>query len=137
MGSNPTGEHVCLSVVCCQVEVSARGRSLVRRSPTDCGVSECHREASTVGGTQKMSCSKQGRVDGVKQVEQKHDIPMEKSNKSLVGQCLGQPLFKSRCRWLLELMKTNRSRGWRLDSSTSEWKSVVCYCARTFELCSW
>jgi hypothetical protein len=27
--------------VCCQVEVSATGRSLVQRSPTDCGVSEC------------------------------------------------------------------------------------------------
>ena len=36
--------HGCLSlkrVVCCQVEVSARGRSLVQRSPTDCGVSLC------------------------------------------------------------------------------------------------
>jgi hypothetical protein len=27
-----------LSVVCCQVEVSATGRSLVQRSPTECGV---------------------------------------------------------------------------------------------------
>jgi hypothetical protein len=35
--------EVCLlySVVCCQVEVSATGRSLVQRSPTDCGVFEC------------------------------------------------------------------------------------------------
>ena len=32
-----------LSVVCCQVEVSATGRSLFRRNPTDCGVSECVR----------------------------------------------------------------------------------------------
>jgi hypothetical protein len=34
--------HVCLSVVsvvCCQVEVSATGWSLVQRSPTDCGES--------------------------------------------------------------------------------------------------
>jgi len=30
-----------VSVVCCQVEVSATGRSLVQRSPTECGVSEC------------------------------------------------------------------------------------------------
>jgi hypothetical protein len=37
-----------LSVVCCQVEVSATGRSLVRRSPTECGVPECDREASTM-----------------------------------------------------------------------------------------
>jgi len=34
----------CLSlvgIVCCYVQVSASGRSVVRRSPTDCGVSEC------------------------------------------------------------------------------------------------
>jgi hypothetical protein len=32
---------VCVvSVVCCQVEVSATGWSLVQRSPTDCGVSQ-------------------------------------------------------------------------------------------------
>ena len=30
-----------MSVVCCQVEVSASGWSLVQRSPTECGVSEC------------------------------------------------------------------------------------------------
>jgi hypothetical protein len=29
-----------VSVVCCQVEVSARGWSLVQRSPTECGVSQ-------------------------------------------------------------------------------------------------
>jgi hypothetical protein len=36
--------HGCLSVVsgvCCRVEVSATGRSLVQRSPTDCGASLC------------------------------------------------------------------------------------------------
>jgi hypothetical protein len=40
---------VCLvSVVCCHVEVSAMGWSLVQRSPTECGVSNvCDREAST------------------------------------------------------------------------------------------
>jgi hypothetical protein len=35
--------HGCLSVVsvvCCQVEVSATGMSLVQRSPTECGVSK-------------------------------------------------------------------------------------------------
>jgi hypothetical protein len=43
--------HGCLSVVsvvCCQVEVSATGWSLVQRSPTVCVVSECNREASTM-----------------------------------------------------------------------------------------
>jgi hypothetical protein len=39
----PPGGHGCLylvSVVCCQVEVSATSWSLVQRSPTDCGVSQ-------------------------------------------------------------------------------------------------
>jgi hypothetical protein len=33
--------HGCLSVVCCQVEVSATNWLLVQRSPTDCGASLC------------------------------------------------------------------------------------------------
>ena len=42
--------HECLfvSVMCYQVEVSATGLSLVHRTPTECGVSECDREASTM-----------------------------------------------------------------------------------------
>jgi hypothetical protein len=36
-GSNPT----VVMDVCCQVEVPAMDRSLVQRSPTDCGVSLC------------------------------------------------------------------------------------------------
>jgi len=36
-----------VSVACCQVEVSATGRSLIQRSPTECGclnvVEETHR----------------------------------------------------------------------------------------------
>jgi len=42
VGPNSTGEHGSLfvvSVVCCQVEVSATSRSLVQMSPTECGVS--------------------------------------------------------------------------------------------------
>ena len=35
-----------VSVVCCQVEVSATSWSLVQRIPTDCGVSECDHESS-------------------------------------------------------------------------------------------
>jgi hypothetical protein len=34
--------------LCCQVEVSATGWSLVQRSPTKCGVSECDLAASTM-----------------------------------------------------------------------------------------
>ena len=46
-GSNPAGGmNFCL--VCCQVDVSASEWSLVQRSPTESGVSECDRESSTV-----------------------------------------------------------------------------------------
>ena len=41
-GSNPAvgyGYPCLVSVACCQVEVSAMGRSLVQRNPTDFGVS--------------------------------------------------------------------------------------------------
>ena len=45
----PEESYGCLSVVsvvCCWAHVSATGRSLVQRSLTECGVSECDREAS-------------------------------------------------------------------------------------------
>jgi len=49
-GSNPTEGYGWMSVVCCWVEVSAMGRSLVQRGPAECGVSklECDLETSTV-----------------------------------------------------------------------------------------
>ena len=34
-----------MSVACCQVEASATSQSLIRRNPTECGVSECGHEA--------------------------------------------------------------------------------------------
>ena len=37
-----------VSVVCCQVEVSTTGRSLVQRSLTECVVSECDSEESVM-----------------------------------------------------------------------------------------
>jgi hypothetical protein len=37
-----------VSVVYCEVEVSVTGLSFVQRIPTDCGVSECDRKASTM-----------------------------------------------------------------------------------------
>jgi len=43
-GANPAGDMDALlfpSVMFCQVEVSATGRSLVQRSPTDCAASLC------------------------------------------------------------------------------------------------
>ena len=39
---------VFLSVVCCQVEVSATVRSLVQWNPTESEMSECDRETSTM-----------------------------------------------------------------------------------------
>ena len=39
-----------MNVVCCQEEVSATGRSRVQSSRTECGVSQCDREASMGGG---------------------------------------------------------------------------------------
>jgi hypothetical protein len=39
-----------VSITCCQVEVSVSDWSLVQKSPTDCGVSECDREASKKWG---------------------------------------------------------------------------------------
>jgi hypothetical protein len=44
-GSVPAG-GVDVYCECCQVEVCATGRSLVQRSSTECGVSECHHKAS-------------------------------------------------------------------------------------------
>jgi hypothetical protein len=37
-----------VGVVCCRVEVSASGLSLIQWSPTECGVSECDSEASAI-----------------------------------------------------------------------------------------
>ena len=51
--TRPEESYGCLSVVsdvCCQVDVSVSGRSLVQRSPTECGVSECDRETSIMRG---------------------------------------------------------------------------------------
>ena len=44
------GFFFLVSVVCCQVEVSALGLSLVQVSPTKCGASGCEREASIMRG---------------------------------------------------------------------------------------
>jgi hypothetical protein len=54
-----------VSVVCCQVEVSATGRSLAQRSPTECGVSECDRGTSNMRRswlTGGLSCQEKNSV---------------------------------------------------------------------------
>ena len=44
----PPGAWMSVCCECCQVKVSATGRSLVQRSPTDCGVSLCDQETSRI-----------------------------------------------------------------------------------------
>ena len=70
VGSNPTGGMDVLSVVsvlCCQVEVSATGWSLVQRSPTDCvrrrvwSRKNLKNEAMTRAGSQRHKKSKQNK----------------------------------------------------------------------------
>ena len=48
-----------MDIVCCQIKVPVTDRSLVQRSPTECGVSECDCEASIMGPT--MGCCAMGR----------------------------------------------------------------------------
>jgi hypothetical protein len=50
-----------VSVVCFQVEVSASGLSFVQRSPTECGVSECDREASIMRPWPTRGCCAMGK----------------------------------------------------------------------------
>jgi hypothetical protein len=50
-GSNPAGISLTVPFECCacyQVKFSVTGWSLVQWSPTDCGMSECDRKASTI-----------------------------------------------------------------------------------------
>ena len=42
----PIAYKSVVSAVCCHVEVSTSGCSLVQKSPTECGVSECDHEAT-------------------------------------------------------------------------------------------
>jgi hypothetical protein len=44
----PAAWRSVVSVVCCELEVSASGRSIVQRSRTDCGVSECDHKAAVM-----------------------------------------------------------------------------------------
>jgi len=45
--SNPAEGHGWMPVVCCWVEVSATGRSLVQRGPAECGVSKLECDLGT------------------------------------------------------------------------------------------
>ena len=48
-GSSPAGNKIVFaSVVCSQLEVSATVRSFIQRNPTECGLSVCDIETSSV-----------------------------------------------------------------------------------------
>jgi hypothetical protein len=49
-------------VLCCQVEVSVTGRSLVQRNPTKCGVSECDPRISVMKRPRTTRAVKPWRV---------------------------------------------------------------------------
>ena len=78
VGSNPAGCYGCLclgSVVCCQVEVSVSGWSLVQRNLTECGLSECDREASTIWRPWPTSgCWVMGKIEKTLNREGMYDI---------------------------------------------------------------
>jgi len=60
-GKNPSaGMVIGLSVLYCQVEDTAMGWSLVRRSPNECVVSECDREALTHLGLLRHEVTEEG-----------------------------------------------------------------------------
>jgi len=50
------GRLSLVSLVCCKVEVSATSRSLVQRSPIECGVSGCDRETSIMRSWPEVLC---------------------------------------------------------------------------------
>jgi len=56
-----------VNVVCCQVEVSASGSSFVQSSPTECGVSDCNRDAWTMRRqwSARVCCPMEGGGGGV------------------------------------------------------------------------
>ena len=53
LGSNPAGAwmSVSLNTLCCQVEDSTTDRTLVQRSHSECGVSECSHDVSIMRRT--------------------------------------------------------------------------------------
>jgi hypothetical protein len=60
-GAIPAGNmDIFVSVVCCQIEVAASGCSLVQRSLTECGMSECDPEASIMGGPGPLGLLRHG-----------------------------------------------------------------------------
>jgi len=93
------GSLSLLSVVCCQVGVSATNRSLVQKSSTDCGVSECDLETSTMR-----------RPRPIRAVE-----PWKNSMKKLATAML----------WFLSIVTLSHWRQYRTSQPTAGWQRYV------------
>ena len=52
-----------MSVVCCQVEVPSTDRSILKRNPTECGVSERDIEISRMRRLGRLGLSSHGKQD--------------------------------------------------------------------------
>jgi hypothetical protein len=77
--------------VCCQVEVFTTGLSLVQRTPTECGVSKCQREASIMRGPGPL-----GTV-----------APWKKQKIHFRSSCHANKYFVLKCNKLNEITETN------------------------------
>jgi hypothetical protein len=89
-----------VGVVCYQEEVSATGSSLVQRSPTECGVSKCDREASIMRRPwptrgcctmEKNSNIRRMKLDS--QIRELGYIFRYQLRMTIAVECLANPLF--------------------------------------------
>ena len=110
--SNPIGAWTSLfDVVCWHVEVVASVWSLIQRSPTECDVSECNREASIVrrpwptggGGVRDFrSCAGEGFIRvAYDTVAMGNRIPTFQG--IVITSCSKAELFSSRYYWYLNM----------------------------------
>ena len=72
-------------VVCCQIEVSAMGRSLVQRSPADCSVMVCDLETSRIRRPRSAlgCCSRKKEVFGLCKLSDSQYSSNQTSGKNL------------------------------------------------------
>jgi hypothetical protein len=123
-----------MSVVCCQVEVSVSGWSLVQRSPTECSASGCDREVSTMRRRwPTRGCCAVGRKKNIR--TSMNDEAQEANRKEgaekavRVGRCKGRKIsWRTGKRYRCHL-QDERSCGRRTAGGgglTQIWRRVVC-----------
>ena len=105
-----------MSVVCRQVEDSATGRSLVQRSPADCGVSECDPETSAM---------RRPRPLGTSSYEKKGEVKNNTENYTM--RRFMDFTFQNKISWVIESWrkKWREWRGWRKSREWHEWRKCV------------